>query len=52
VLSIFDDVLAVGGIILAIVAPIVAALIVLFLVVGVVRLLWKRRRQPTAGQAS
>jgi hypothetical protein len=52
VLSIFDDVLAVGGIILAIVAPIVAALIVLFLVVGVARLLWKRRRQPTAGQAS
>ena len=50
VLSIFDDVLAVGGIILAIVAPIVAALIVIFLVVAVARALLKRRRATTAGE--
>ena len=50
VLSIFDDVLAVGGIVLAILAPIVAALIVLFLVVGVARLLMKRRREVTLEQ--
>jgi len=45
VLSIFDDVLAVGGIVLAILAPIVAALIVLVLVIGAVRLVMKRRRR-------
>jgi hypothetical protein len=44
-LSLFDDVLAVGGIILAILAPIIAALIVLVLVVGGVRLLLSRRRR-------
>jgi hypothetical protein len=43
-LSIVDDVLAVGGIVLAILAPIIAALIVLVLVVGGLRLLLKRRR--------
>jgi hypothetical protein len=48
VLSVFDDVLAVGGIILAILAPIVAALIVLVVVIGAVRLVMKRRRQPLA----
>jgi hypothetical protein len=52
VLSIFDDVLAVGGIILAIVAPIVAALIVLFVVIGVARLLIRRRRLPAPDQAT
>jgi hypothetical protein len=51
VLSIFDDVLAVGGIVLAILAPIVAALIVLFLVIGVARLLMKRRRVLASDQA-
>ncbi|HUQ27718.1 MAG TPA: DUF4126 domain-containing protein [Usitatibacter sp.] len=44
ILSILDDVLAVGGIILAILAPIVAALIVVVLIVGGMRLLLKRRR--------
>ncbi len=44
VLSVLDDVLAIGGIVLAILAPIIAALIVLFLVIGGVRLLLKRRR--------
>lgn len=44
-LSILDDVLAVGGIVLAILAPIVAALIVIVLVIGGVRLLLKRRRR-------
>jgi hypothetical protein len=43
-LSILDDVLAVGGIVLAILAPIVAALIVIFLVIGAIRLLVRRRR--------
>ena len=46
VLSIFDDVLAIGGIILAVLAPILAALIVIVLVVGGVRLLLKRRPVP------
>jgi len=44
-LSLFDDVLAIGGIILAILAPIIAALIVLVLVIGGVRLLLRRRRR-------
>jgi hypothetical protein len=44
ILSVVDDVLAVGGIVLAILAPIIAALIVLVLVVGGIRLLMKRRR--------
>lgn len=48
VLSIFDDVLAIGGIILAVLAPIIAALIVLVLLVGGIRLLLKRRRRATA----
>jgi hypothetical protein len=47
-LSLFDDVLAIGGIILAILAPIIAALIVLVLVVGGVRLLLRRRRRSEA----
>ena len=44
-LSLFDDALAIGGIILAFLAPIIAALIVLVLLVGGVRLLLKRRRR-------
>ena len=55
VLSIFDDVLAVGGIIMAILAPIVAALIVLVVVIGAVRLIARRRRaaaSPPAPTAS
>ena len=44
VLSIFDDVLAIGGIILAFLAPIIAAIIVIILVIGVLRLITKRRR--------
>jgi hypothetical protein len=38
-LSLFDDVLAIGGIIVAVLAPIIAAIIVLVLIVGGVRLL-------------
>jgi hypothetical protein len=49
-LSLFDDVLAIGGIILAVLAPIIAAIIVLALVVGGVRLLLKRRRAPAVDQ--
>jgi hypothetical protein len=49
-LSLFDDVLAIGGIILAVLAPIIAAIIVLVLVVGGLRLLLKRRRAPAADQ--
>ena len=45
-LSLFDDVLAIGGIILAILAPIIAAIIVIVLVIGVIRLLRRRRREP------
>ena len=52
VLSIFDDVLAVGGIILAFLAPIIAALIVIFLVIGALRLLAKRRRQAASPPAT
>ena len=44
VLSIFDDVLAVGGIIMAVLAPIIAALIVLVVAIGAARLIAKRRR--------
>lgn len=44
VLSLFDDVLAVGGIILAFLAPIIAALIVIVMVIGVARLITRRRR--------
>jgi hypothetical protein len=47
-LSLFDDVLAIGGIVLAVLAPIIAALIVLFLVIGGVRLLLRRRRRLAA----
>jgi hypothetical protein len=50
VLSILDDVLAVGGIVLAFLAPIIAALIVLVLVIGGFRLLLKRRRRIAAPQ--
>ena len=50
VLSIFDDVLAIGGIIVAFLAPIIAALIVIFLVVGALRLLSKRRRASAEAQ--
>jgi hypothetical protein len=49
-LSLFDDVLAIGGIIVAVLAPIIAAIIVLVLIVGGVRLLLKRRRGPPADQ--
>jgi hypothetical protein len=49
-LSLFDDVLAIGGIILAVLAPVIAAIIVLVLVVGGARLLLKRRRAPPADQ--
>ena len=48
VLSILDDVLAVGGIILAFLAPIIAAIIVLVVVIGVARLIVKRRRRMAA----
>ena len=51
-LSLFDDVLAIGGIILAILAPIIAALIVLVLVIGGVRLLLKRRRRAEVAPGS
>jgi len=50
ILSVVDDVLAVGGIVLAILAPIIAALIVLVLVVGAIRLLIKRRRRLAVDQ--
>ena len=49
-LSLFDDVLAIGGIILAILAPIIAALIVLVLVIGGVRLLVRRRHAVPVDQ--
>lgn len=49
-LSLFDDVLAIGGIVLAVLAPIIAALIVLVLIVGGARLLFKRRRAVAATQ--
>ena len=52
VLSIFDDVLAVGGIILAVLAPIIAALIVIFLVIGALRLVMKRRRRAASPPAA
>jgi hypothetical protein len=48
ILSIFDDVLAVGGIILAFLAPIIAAVIVIVLAIGIARLLMKRRRRDLA----
>jgi hypothetical protein len=50
VLSIFDDILAVGGIILAVLAPVIAALIVIFLVIGALRLVTKRRRAAAQAQ--
>jgi len=50
VLSIFDDVLAMGGIILAVLAPIIAALIVIVVVIGVLRLVTKRRRAAAEAQ--
>ncbi|MBC8021918.1 MAG: DUF4126 domain-containing protein [Burkholderiales bacterium] len=49
-LSLFDDVLAIGGIVLAVLAPIIAALIVLVLIVGGARLLFKHRRAVAATQ--
>jgi hypothetical protein len=55
VLSLLDDFLAVGGIVLAVLAPVIAAMIVIFLVLGVLRLLMKRRRvtaPPPATTAS
>ena len=52
VLSIFDDVLAVGGIIMAVLAPIIAALIVLVVVIGAVRLIAKRRRAAASPPVS
>jgi hypothetical protein len=50
VLSIFDDVLAVGGIIMAVLAPIIAALIVLVVAIGAARLIAKRRRAAAEAQ--
>jgi hypothetical protein len=47
-LSLFDDVLAVGGIILAVLAPIIAAIIVLVILIGGIRLLLGRRRRAAA----
>ena len=47
-LSLLDDVLAVGGIVVAILAPLVAALIVLIVGVGAVRLLRRSRRRAPA----
>jgi hypothetical protein len=47
-LSLLDDVLAVGGIVLAILAPLIAALIVLVLVVGGLRLIFRRRASRAA----
>jgi hypothetical protein len=48
VLSIFDDMLAMGGVVLAIVAPLVAATIVVVLVIGAVRLYRQRTRRGVA----
>jgi hypothetical protein len=48
VLSILDDILAVGGIVLAFLAPIIAAIIVLVVVIGAARLVAKRRRRGGA----
>ena len=44
-LSFLDDVLAIGGIVIAILAPIVAALIVIVLVIGGIRLIVRSRRR-------
>jgi len=52
VLSIFDDVLAVGGIIMAVLAPIIAALIVLVVVIGAARLIARRRRASASPPVS
>ena len=49
-LSILDDVLSLGGIIMAVLAPLVAALIVIVLVVGAIRLLTRRRRREAAAE--
>lgn len=48
VLSVLDDILAVGGIVIAFLAPIVAAIIVLVVVIGAVRLITKRRRRAAS----
>jgi hypothetical protein len=45
ILSLLDDVLAVGGIVIAFLAPIVAALIVIVLVIGAIRLVLRSRRR-------
>lgn len=45
ILSLFDDFLAVGGIVLAILAPLVAALIVIVLMIGGIRLVLRSRRR-------
>ena len=50
VLSLFDDLLAIGGIVLAVLAPIIAAVIVVVLVIGVAHLLVKRRRRVPVDQ--
>ena len=47
-LSILDDILAVGGVVLAFLAPLVAAAIVVVLVVGVIRLMRRRSREAPA----
>ena len=51
-LSVVDDVLAIGGIVLAFLAPIVAALIVIVVVIGALRLIMKRRRPPAPPPAA
>ena len=51
-LSVVDDVLAIGGLVLAFLAPIVAALIVIVVVIGALRLIMKRRRPPAPPPAA
>jgi hypothetical protein len=45
ILSVLDDILAAGGIVLAILAPLVAALIVIVLMIGGIRLILRSRRR-------
>jgi hypothetical protein len=47
-LSFLDDILAVGGIVIAILAPIVAALIVIVVTIGGIRLILRSRRRASA----
>jgi hypothetical protein len=45
ILSVLDDILAAGGILLAILAPLVAALIVIVVTIGGIRLILRSRRR-------